>query len=508
MLDNHTHPTLFAPIRRPMTSALVLVCGLLVAGPVVTAWAAAPAATPPAVTSTEIAAAQPKADRKLPDPATTDVGAPVSVEVDHAKMVSLDSAASTVFVANPELADIQVPTTTNFLLLGKKVGTTTAYAVLSNGRTVKYAVTVHRSLSALLEAMHNEVPTADVSVAGAPKGVTISGSVASPLDVYKLKSLARQYVGDKEDVAVNVSIREAVQVSLHVRVAEVSREATKKFGFNWGAIFNNGTFAFGLLTGRTPTSSFGTFIPSPAVTDIPDSIGFGYRGGNANISTLIDALAQEGLVSVLAEPNLTALSGETANFLAGGEFPIPISSFQNEVTIQFKKYGVSVDFTPLVLDGGRMSIRVSPEVSELTTTGAIILNNIQIPALTVRRAQTTVELASGDSFAIAGLFQNDVTSLQGAVPWLGDVPVLGALFRSDNFKRKQSELVIIVTPYIVHPAKRTTDLRLPTDGLVFGNDLERILLGRTTVNINEAAPALSPAPETPHLHGPAGFIVE
>ncbi len=499
MLANHTHPTLTSPRGRPWASALAVACLLLVAGPISSVMAETPAT---------VEDQAPGPSGKMPDPAATDTGSPVAVEVDHAKMVTLPAAATTVFVANPEMADVQVPTTTSFLLLGKKTGTTTAYAVLSTGRTMKYAVTVQRSLSGLLGAMQREVPTADVTVGGAPRGVTISGTVESPMDIYKLKSLARQYAGEKEDVAVNVTVREAVQVSLHVRVAEVSREATKQFGFNWSAIFNNGSFAFGLLTGRTPVTSFGNFIPSPAVTDIPDSIGFGYHGSNANISTLIDALAQEGLVTVLAEPNLTALSGETANFLAGGEFPIPVSSFQNEVTIQFKKYGVSIDFTPVVLDGNRMSIKVAPEVSELTSTGAIILNNIQIPALTVRRAKTTVELASGESFAIAGLFQNDVTSVQGAVPWLGDVPVLGALFRSDKFKRKESELVIIVTPYVVHPAKRPGDLRMPTDGLVFGNDLERILMGRTTVNINEAAPNLSPTPETPHLHGPAGFIVE
>ncbi len=224
-----------------------------------------------------------------------------------------------------------------------------------------------------------------------------------------------------------------------------------------------------------------------------------------NVSALIDALQTEGLVTILAEPNLTAISGETANFLAGGEFPVPVSQGLQQVTIEWKRFGVSIDFTPTVLDANRLSIKVRPEVSELTTVGAVTVNNIQIPGLAVRRADTTVELASGQSFAIAGLFQNNVTTDVQRVPWLGDVPILGALFRSDSFQRNESELVIIVTPYIVQPAERTSDLKLPSEGIAYTSDLERMLLGRLTNAKNPPEPTGASAP---HLSGAAGFIWE
>jgi pilus assembly protein CpaC len=226
-----------------------------------------------------------------------------------------------------------------------------------------------------------------------------------------------------------------------------------------------------------------------------------------NVSGLIDALEQEGLVTVLAEPNLTALSGETATFLSGGEFPVPVPQGLQEITIEWKRFGVSVEFTPTVLDPNRLSIKVKPEVSELTDTGSVVINGTQIPALAVRRAETTVELASGQSFAIAGLFQNNGSNQLQQLPWLGDLPVLGALFRSTRFQHSESELVIIVTPYIVQPTAKTSDLRVPTEGLVFASDLERVLLGRLTTA--HAGPGGSGAgAETPHLTGAAGFMLE
>jgi pilus assembly protein CpaC len=262
------------------------------------------------------------------------------------------------------------------------------------------------------------------------------------------------------------------------------------------------------LTGRVPVGSFGNFLRDPS-TNMLDSIGVGYQSGSTNLSALLDALQNEGLVTVLAEPNLTAISGETASFLAGGEFPIPISQGNLQISIEFKRFGVSVDFTPVVLDANRITVKVRPEVSELSTVGAVVIDSIQIPSLAVRRAETTVELASGQSFAIAGLFQNNVSNSIQQLPWLGDVPVLGALFRSLNFQRSESELVIIVTPYIVKPVSQTSDLHLPTEGIVFPSDLELALRGRLTALPDRQA--ASPLPATtaePHLSGVAGFMLE
>ena len=225
-------------------------------------------------------------------------------------------------------------------------------------------------------------------------------------------------------------------------------------------------------------------------------------------TTVIDALAQDQLVHVLAEPNITAMSGETASFLVGGEFPIPVAQFGDTISIEFKQYGVSLAFVPTVISPGRISLHVRPEVSQLTQQGAISLgqgsnNAIQIPALQVRRADTTVELGSGQSFAIAGLLQDTTQLTANGVPFLGDVPILGALFRSDNFQHNETELVILVTPYLVQPASSPAALTTPDKGWRPPNDLERILLLRQKARGEANAGAIRPV-----VPGDAGFMVQ
>jgi pilus assembly protein CpaC len=229
----------------------------------------------------------------------------------------------------------------------------------------------------------------------------------------------------------------------------------------------------------------------------------------ANFNGVINALNSEGLATILAEPTLTAISGETANFLVGGQYPIPVPQGAQIVTIEYKSYGISLDFTPTVLDDNRIDIKVRPEVSQLTNVGAATLDGVTVPALTVSRADTTVELASGQSFAIAGLFQNNGQNQIQSIPGIGDVPILGALFRSSTFQRNESELVIVVTPYIVRPVSRPSDLLLPTQGLHYSSDLERILMNRLTAR-DKQAPAAAPISRTsePRLQGPAGFMLE
>lgn len=431
---------------------------------------------------------------------------PLVVDIDQAQLIQLPEPATTVFVANPDIADVQVPNPSRFVVFGKKAGTTTIYAMAGDGRVNSYTVTVRHPVGDISAAIQQQVPGAQVTVQSLPGGVTISGNVPSPRDAQKVKQVAQDFLGPKENVNFNVAVAGSAQVNLRVRVAEVSRQTGKQFSFNWDALYNNGTIAVGLLTGR-PIGGFGNLSPATATT-VPYSFGFGGKssGGSVNINSIIDALESENLITILAEPNLTASSGESASFLAGGEFPIPIAQQNNTVTIEFKKFGVGIDFTPTVFDANRMSIKVRSEVSELSNQGAITVGGIQVPGLAVRRAETTVDLASGQSFAIAGLFQNNVNTQIQQFPWLGDVPVLGALFRSPSFQRQESELVIIVTPYIVQPVAKVSDLTAPTDGLEFSNDIEQVLLGRLTATKGRAT--ATPVAGAPHLHGTAGFMLE
>jgi pilus assembly protein CpaC len=227
------------------------------------------------------------------------------------------------------------------------------------------------------------------------------------------------------------------------------------------------------------------------------------------IDSVVDALADEGLLTVLAEPNLTALSGEHADFLAGGEFPIPVSQENDTITIEFKRFGVFLSFMPVVLDSGRISLRVAPEVSQLSSAGAVTLNGFVIPALTTRKAVTTVELGSGQSFAIAGLIQNDVTQSLQKFPGIGDVPVLGQLFRSDNFQRNETELAIIVTPYLVRPSA-PQQLVDPTLGVEPPNDEDRYVYGRNYGELTGAAsaPGIVPARRRDGGGAQTGFMLD
>jgi pilus assembly protein CpaC len=306
-----------------------------------------------------------------------------------------------------------------------------------------------------------------------------------------------------------MSVAAPTQVNLRVRVAEVSREVTKLFGINWEGIFSPGDFLFGLATGRAFTTAGGLpFLRPSDAGGLGNSLSGTYSNGDVSVNGIVDALEREGLINVLAEPNLTALSGETASFLAGGEFPVPVGQDDNNnIEIQFKQFGVSLAFTPTVLSAGRISMRVRPEVSDLSDKGAIKLNDLVIPALSTRRAETTVELGSGQSFAIGGLISNSTRNNLDKVPGLGDVPVLGPLFRSTRFQRSESELVIIVTPYLVAPVGGAR-LATPRDGLEDPSDLQRLIEGRLARR--SVAPGQEPAASAGNrrLVGPAGFMLD
>jgi pilus assembly protein CpaC len=301
------------------------------------------------------------------------------------------------------------------------------------------------------------------------------------------------------------------QINIRVRVAEMSRQTVKQFGFNWQAMFGVGNFVLGLATGHAFIDAAGNIISRSVgqLTNDTTNNAFGsFNKGNNDVNALLDALENHGLINILAEPNLSAVSGEPASFLAGGEFPVPVPQGNNTITIDFKKFGVSLNFVATIAEGNRINLHVQPEVSQLSTTGSIQVSGITVPALTTRRAETTVELSSGQSFAIAGLLQNNITQNLDKFPWLGDVPMLGSLFRSTAFQHNESELVIIVTPYIVRPTATASRLMAPTDGFVPASDSSQVIDGnnyRPQYQKQGAAPA---SRSGTGLIGPAGFDLD
>jgi pilus assembly protein CpaC len=351
-----------------------------------------------------------------------------------------------------------------------------------------------------------------VRVQGAGTDAILTGTVPNAISAQQVEAIARGYVGDKAGVIDNLTVLGGIQVNVRVRIAEIDRSVTRQLGFNWQALGKGNGWTLGLRTGAAVASTISPLLPLglPPLNNSfasPNQFGAGFTSGNGawDVNAVIDALAADQLITVLAEPNLTALSGETASFLAGGEFPIPIAGNTTggttTITVEFKTFGVSLAVVPTVLSPNRLNLRVRPEVSQLSTNGAVSVpisgGTLTIPALTVRRAETTVELGSGQSFAIAGLLQKTSLDQTNALPWIGEVPVLGALFKSNDFQRGQSELVIIVTPYIVQPASSPTALQAPTDGFRPATDLDRILLGRQMAPGPAGGPSLD-----------AGFILK
>ncbi len=331
-----------------------------------------------------------------------------------------------------------------------------------------------------------------------PGGIVVSGDVNSSDDASRAVALLDGFLGQGDKVINQINVRSPTQVNLRVRIAEMSRQVEKELGFNWNAAFNDGSTKLGLFTGQ----------PGPSAN--PDTIAAQVVKGNFNVLAMIDALAQEGIITTLAEPNLTAVSGETASFLAGGEFPIPVGVTPTtgiaQIQVQFKQFGVSLAFTPTVLSGQRISLKVRPEVSQISNDFSITLDSIKIPGLQVRRADTTVELASGESFAIAGLMDNRTTNSLAKLPGAGDIPILGPLFRSTSFQRNESELIIIVTPYVVNPTRvAQRDIPTPVDGYKPVTDLER-MLGDHLGQVQKAPGPGAPMSEKgQHLQGDAGF---
>jgi len=425
----------------------------------------------------------------------------ITVESGSGRVITLQSAAANLFVADPKVAEVRPASPTSLFVFGVGPGRTTVAAMDSAGHLIsQYELTVKPSPFWAMEAqaaIARLMPDSRIKAQAQLKGVVLSGQVNSPAEAAQAVAIAHGYVAENQTVDNQLSIQAIVQVTLRVRIAEMSRQVVHNLGINWQALGSIGSI------GKFPAVSLvANAAAAPACL-----AGVGANCQGVGFNGVIDALAQDNLAHMLAEPNLTVMSGQPASFQVGGEFPIPVGQSQGQVTIEFKKYGISLAFLPTVFSEGRINLRVSPEVSQLTNQGSVQLaagnTTIQIPALTVRRAETSVELGSGQSFVIAGLLQDSGTEGITGLPFLKDIPVLGALFRSAAYQRNETELVIMVTPYIVRPVNDEATLHLPTDGFSPPTDLERLLFARQI-----GRGTTSGTPVQMKIPGDAGFIAQ
>jgi pilus assembly protein CpaC len=448
-----------------------------------------------------------------PRPGTFKPTGQVLLSTGEGQMVSLPSSVTDVWTSNDTVADVYVSNPRQINLFGKAAGEATIIATGAGGQVI-YAtnVRVSQNITSVDEMLRAAMPQANIKVLNAGQIAVLTGTVASPQEAAQAGQLVEAMLNPGVDMSsggatckvcvVNrLATATPLQVTLKVRIAEVNRSLTKQWGMNLLATDPTSGFKFGLAQGNgiwIPEAGSGNTNP-PQV--IRNAIGTTLSGSGTlfglNILSSLDLAEADGLVSILAEPNLTALSGETASFLAGGEFPVPVSQALGAVTIEYKQYGVGLAFTPIVLADGRISMRVRPEVSELSSEGSIRLNGFDVPALTTRRAETTVELGSGQSFMIAGLLKNSNTNSIDKAPFLGDLPILGTLFRSTRYRRSETELVIIVTPYLVRPV--SNQLALPTNGYRAPTSGQQILEGQTYTGVSGPAPA--PAAPAPAITG-------
>ncbi|MDZ3831289.1 MAG: type II and III secretion system protein family protein [Sphingopyxis sp.] len=444
--------------------------------------------------------------------ATHNASSSIDLSVGRGRLVNLPAPMSDVFVANDSVADVQVRSSRQLYVFGKAPGETSVYATDASGRVVYSTVArVGNNIETIDQMLSLAMPDAHIASNTMNGFILLTGTVQSPDDAAEAERLVQAFVGEGTKVLSRLRTATPLQVNLQVRIAEVNRTLVKEISGNVLSRDKDGVLGNGFLGGvwRGRTAGTITDIPAPTAvfpgspaprpydprTGLPisstilgtsyqfnvpsgtNSLGAAGRLFGLDLMASLDLGERSGMVATLAQPNLTAISGETADFLAGGEFPIPIPGTFGTTTIEYRKYGVSLAYTPTVLSNGRISLRVRPEVSELTSEGAIEMGGFQIPALTVRRAETTVELGSGESFMIGGLLNNRSIGAIDKIPGLGDVPILGTLFKSDNFRRGETELVIVVTPYLVQPVS-ANEIKLPTDAFQNPNDISRLFLGQ------------------------------
>lgn len=452
-------------------------------------------------------------------------GGQLDVPLNKSQVVEVDRAYGRAMVGNDKVADVVPITNRSLYVLGKEMGTTSLTLYDNANKLIAVIdVAVGPDIHSLKRQLAELMPGEPVGARISNEAIVLTGVVSSAVAVDKAKQIAATYAGDK--VVNLLSVGGSQQVMLEVRFAEINRNAGKQIGVNNAFLSNRNRFGGG--TGEIGPEAFiaglNSLLTGETQTVDTTSIGnqFGVIGRITNfaglrIASSLDALERKGLARTLAEPTLVALSGETASFLAGGEFPIPVA--QNNgggggsgnnggaITIEFKPFGVSLAFTPTVLADGIINMVVAPEVSSIDPSASITVNGLTIPGLQTRRAKTVVELRDGESFALAGLIRSDFQDTVRQFPILGSIPILGTLFRSSGFQKSETELVIIVTPRLVQPMK-AGQAKLPTDRVTPPSELDLFLMGRTdkAVGINPLDPN-APPPEAPKQVPAEGGVI-
>jgi pilus assembly protein CpaC len=456
----------------------------------------------------------------------TGVGAgELDVPVNKSQVLRADRPYSKALIGNPDIADIVPISDTSVYVLGKKTGTTSLTLYDRSSRLIAVVdVVVGPDVTTLKRQLAEMLPADQISATMSNDSVVLEGMVRNAVDADRAVQIAETFAPNK--VVNLLSMGSAQQVMLDVRFAEVKRSALSQIGVSWqnGGGKLSGVIGSGAsltpsggtttttitdpLTGATSTTTKPNIAGQLALGAIADSFGIvsrTFRAFGANFNVTLDALENKGVVTTLAEPTLIALSGETASFLAGGEFPIPVVQSGSggaggngtAITVQFKPFGVSLAFTPTVLADGVINLVVEPEVSSIDPSASVTINNLVIPGLQTRRAKTVLEIRDGESFAMAGLLRKDFQDTVRQVPLLGSLPIIGALFRSTGFQHQESELVIIVTPHLVRPVPEGV-LKLPTDRVGPPNEADLLLNGRTDTGVPPSArPFVTPAPVPP-----------
>jgi len=492
-------------------------------------------------------------DVDISEPGDTAITREIILSLDKSTVVEIGRPASDVVITNPAIADAAVQTSQRMIFRGVSIGTTNAFIFDDDGNQIlNLEIRVEPDLTGLMDLIKRHVPDARVQAEGVSSNIVLTGIVDSLSQADSVIRLADAFLGvdrEAEDAPLVINMMQIAakdQVLLQVRIVEMQRSVIKQLGINLDSGANFGSLqgervaqlvdANGVLTGDeilegAPPFAGGLGVNSSTAFNVAGAAlgGLGLTGTFANLangqdqvtslSASLTALERIGVVRTLAEPNITALSGEPANFLAGGEFPVPVAQDDDgTVTVEFRPFGIGLGFTPIVLSEGRISLRMSTEVSELSSSGAfqgvsntgvgpngeiIVTQGLTIPALTVNRAETTVELPSGQSMMIAGLIQSSTRQTLDAVPGVKNIPVLGALFRSRDFLNEESELVIIVTPYLVDPAKQS-QLRTPDTGFSNASDAKTVLFGKLNrLYGSDEVPA-----DAGQYSAPVGFIEE
>ncbi|MFZ2086961.1 MAG: type II and III secretion system protein family protein [Desulfobaccales bacterium] len=423
----------------------------------------------------------------------------------QSKVLRLPFAITRISVANPEVADIILTSPQEVYVNGLAPGTTNL-SVWGRGRFSSARVTVEADVGLLKENLAQVLPKEKIGVMAADESIVLTGEVSGPVAQQTAISLAAASVGGKKERVINLlNIGGVQQVMCEVRLAEINRSVGRRMGVNFVAADRSGqSFGVSLLNNLTTITDFSrNFAGTSILQQFSQSINAiaGWRTGSVLWTMFFDALKQQGLGRILAEPNLVTTSGQEASFLAGGEFPVPVPQQFQTITIEYKKFGVGLNFTPTVLDNDMIAMKVSPEVSELDFTQGVAFSaaGFVVPGLRVRRLTTHVEVKDGQTFAIAGLLSDNHRNVVNKFPLLGSIPILGTLFRSSNYQKNETELVVLVTPHLVKPMAQGT-ARLPTDVHVEPNDIEFYLLGCL-----EGKRKKQKFPEAPPGNVPAGF---